>query len=462
MFPPSVLLNNPFLDPPPQNPWHAQRQWLDGSESSPDSATPVTLPAMPLYGPPHQYHPVLPSFDPTHPPRTTYQSLPTPGLRQQVFAPQGCSSYPPAPPPAAYPQQQSYVQEFSRQQFLPCHLPPPFVAPRVPEPPRYSVPPLYTPYRNTQIPASASQVTPAELGPVPKVFPLSTVAWKDGDKLSHKQDNWREYSMKVENQLGMIPGAVRFLDSNEDDPNDCPLAQLYPAHHCAWIDTDRVVRAFRASLNDTLTITERMHVAHCTTASEMWSTVRYRHLVWGPAGQISALKRFANISYASDPKTFTATTTLLTQCNEAIWQCGPPNPELFLLSSIVSALEEHHGTISSMLLAQPNLNLAMALAMLEVRQCRPTGSGGEVFAASVAPMVAFCTNKVCPSWRPTPGLTVPVKGVEWMEKRCWRHKTSAVQTRDRRKNAMLLVARTLQSKVSITTLSPHPRPLQPR
>jgi hypothetical protein len=215
------------------------------------------------------------------------------------------------------------------------------------------------------IPTSASEHVTA-VGPVPRVFPLSTTGWKDEEKLAYEQDNWRKYSTKVENQLGMIPGAACFLESTEDDPNPCPSFQMYPAHHRVWLDMDRVVRVF---LSDTLTVTERTHIAHCKTAAEIWATLRYRHLTRGPVGQISALKRFANILYASDPGTFAAMTTLLTQCNEAIWQCGAPNPELFLLSGIISALEANHGTIASTLLTQPNLDLAMAIATLGARQC---------------------------------------------------------------------------------------------
>jgi hypothetical protein len=236
------------------------------------------------------------------------------------------------------------------------------------------------------IPTLASEHV-AAVGPVPRVFPLSTANWKDEDKPAYERDNWRDYSTKVAIQLGMIPGAARFLESTEEDPNPCPSFQMYPAHHRAWLDTDTVVRAF---LNDTLTVTERMHIAHCKTTAD----ICYRHLAHGPAGQISALKCFTNISYASDPGTFAATTTLLTQCNEAIWQCGLPNPELFLLSGIISVLEANHGAIASTLLAQPNLDLAMAIATLDVRQSRPgMSTGGEAFAVSTA---TTCSNRSYP------------------------------------------------------------------
>jgi hypothetical protein len=118
----------------------------------------------------------------------------------------------------------------------------------------------------------------AAVGPVPRVFLLSTATWKDEEKLAYEWDNWREYSTKAENQLGMIPGAARFLESTNADPNPCPSFQMFPAHHCAWLDMDWVIRAF---LSDTLTVTECTHIAHCTTAADTWATLHYRHLACG-------------------------------------------------------------------------------------------------------------------------------------------------------------------------------------
>ncbi|KAJ7857329.1 hypothetical protein B0H14DRAFT_3448021 [Mycena olivaceomarginata] len=252
--------------------------------------------------------------------------------------------------PHGYPAYPAVPLQPPPSNVLPRPLHAPFVIPRAPAPPSYLQPPFALQYHTNppyHIPTSASKHV-AAVDPVPRVFPLSTTGWKDEEKLVYERDNWREYSTK----------------NTEDNPNPCPSYQMYPAHHRAWLDTDRVVRVF---LRDTLTVTERTHVAHCKTAADVWATLRYRHLARSPAGQISALKCFANISYASDPGTFAATTTLLTQCNEVIWQCGAPNPELFLLSGIISALEVNHGTIASTLLAQPNLDLAMAIATLDAR-----------------------------------------------------------------------------------------------
>jgi hypothetical protein len=200
MIPSSHSLNNPFLNPP-HNPWVAQ--WSRTPSENPDVSERSQLPAMPMYSPlRHQYLPAQADFAP---PGIAYPDLPP--VLQQVFTPQEYFTYPPILPHAAYSPQQSYSQDYSQQQCLPHHLPHPFVPPRVPEPPRYSAL-SYAQHYQSQIPPSASQFTPATMGPVPKVFPLSTAAWKDGDKLSREHNNWLEYSTHVENQLGMIPGAV--------------------------------------------------------------------------------------------------------------------------------------------------------------------------------------------------------------------------------------------------------------
>ncbi|KAJ7353603.1 hypothetical protein DFH08DRAFT_956655 [Mycena albidolilacea] len=282
--------------------------------------------------------------------------------------------YPPAmPQPYHLPQ----LYHPPPSNILPHPLCAPFVIPRAPVPPSFHQPSALLYHTNLpyHIPMSVLEHI-VVVSPVPRVFLLSTASWKDKEKLAYEWDNWCEYSTKVENQLGMIPGAALFLESTEADPNPCPSFQMFPAHHRTWLDMDWVVCAF---LSDTLMV-----------------TLRYRHLARGPARQISVLKRFANITYTSDPRMFAATTTLLTQCNEVIWQCGAPNPEQFLLNGIILALDTNHSTIASMLLAQPNLDLMMAMATLDTRQCRPsTSTGNKVFVVSSLTTTS-CSNKACP------------------------------------------------------------------
>ncbi|KAJ6553992.1 hypothetical protein DFH09DRAFT_1318649 [Mycena vulgaris] len=143
----------------------------------------------------------------------------------------------------------------------------------------------------------------------------SPPGWKDADKLALERDNWRPFSSKIEHQLGMTPGAVRFLIVNPDDPNPCPSWQMYPNHYHAWKETNQVVLSF---LREVLTVMERGHLAHCALASDGYAMLCYRHLAHGLAGQVAALKCFASISYATDPKMFSATTTMLTETNKSV------------------------------------------------------------------------------------------------------------------------------------------------
>jgi hypothetical protein len=356
--------------------------------------------------PPHPYAPpqqpaAAPYLVPGAPAaqQQQYYARQQPVYQQQAFAQ---TAQPLANPQAAYIQPPyALSHNLHAGQALPRPQRPQFIAPNVPP-----LPPLLTPQRTQYpvaqpyqtapldpragIPTSASEYIAS--GPVPKVFPLSTTGWKEEQKLALERNNWLEFSSKVENQLGMTPGAARFLYVDPSDPNPCPSWEMYPNHHRAWKETNHVVLSF---LREVLTVTERSHIANCALASDAWAALRYRHLARGPAGQVAALKRFANISYASDPTTFAATTELLTQTNTSIWQCGPPNPELFLLSGIITALEANHPTIASTLLAQPTLTLNMALATLDTKSGREVEiKGGEAYAASAPDQL--CTNNACP------------------------------------------------------------------
>ncbi|KAJ7713520.1 hypothetical protein B0H14DRAFT_3523369 [Mycena olivaceomarginata] len=207
--------SNPF------NPWSQQQ--LNGSQSH---ASGRPLPATPELRAPR-----IPALHQPVPPRP---SRPPPAMGQEYQAHQ---PYPPAmPQPYHMPQ----LHHPPPSNILQRPLRAPFVIPRAPAPPSFHQPsaPLYHTNPPYHIPMSASEHV-AAVGLVPRVFPLSTASWKDEEKLAYECDNWREYSTKVENQLGMIPGAARFLESTEADPNPCPSFQMYPAHHRAWLDTDR-------------------------------------------------------------------------------------------------------------------------------------------------------------------------------------------------------------------------------
>ncbi|KAF8208553.1 hypothetical protein K438DRAFT_1961155 [Mycena galopus ATCC 62051] len=113
-----------------------------------------------------------------------------------------------------------------------------------PIPPTGYCPPYYTPDVSTThpsfhpgalydpIPDSASGYI-ASMGPIPKVFVLSVAGWLEDDKLSLQCTNYVKWSRRVLDDLGLRPGATRFLSL---DGNPCPSFQMYPGHYRAWHD----------------------------------------------------------------------------------------------------------------------------------------------------------------------------------------------------------------------------------
>lgn len=227
----------------------------------------------------------------------------------------------------------------------------------------------------------------ADMGPVPKPFHLNTSGWSEADKLSISDDNWLPWSARVGDELGMQPGAWRFLHRDHVPPSFL----VYPSHHRAWVDSDRVVRSY---LSACCTSTEREHIKDCATASSVWETLQARHLQTGPVGQIKALKKFFAIKYGNDPSTFEKTTKALGDLNTAIWAAAPPDAESFLAVGMLSALSGHPAFVNS-LLAQPALDLRMIKDRLTSKQAFPGDDEiGSAFAASGSREV--CSTPSCP------------------------------------------------------------------
>ncbi|KAJ7848677.1 hypothetical protein B0H13DRAFT_1906624 [Mycena leptocephala] len=178
----------------------------------------------------------------------------------------------------------------------------------------------------------------AAIGPIPKVFSLSVGGWLESDRLSLERNNWIPWATRVKLELGLQPGAVRFLGGD----NPCPSFDMFPGHHRAWLDTDAVVRAF---ISNVCAVTERECFADETTALAVWNTLRQRHEHRGPIGQISSLRKFVVTKYSNDPSTFSATTTELSNLNSSIWAAGPVDANSFLLAGMLAALSTHHQSI---------------------------------------------------------------------------------------------------------------------
>ncbi|KAJ6607441.1 hypothetical protein B0H10DRAFT_2227849 [Mycena sp. CBHHK59/15] len=89
-----------------------------------------------------------------------------------------------------------------------------------------------------------------------------------GQRLCLEHRNWIPFSVKVQNQLGMVfPGARQFIEPEDNDPNICPSFQHHPAHYRAWKNMDQVMRSF---LSDVCAPTERIHIQGLLSAKDTW------------------------------------------------------------------------------------------------------------------------------------------------------------------------------------------------
>ncbi|KAF7372211.1 Integrase catalytic domain-containing protein [Mycena venus] len=289
------------------------------------------------------------------------------------------------PPPGFPVAHQYYTPSVSSESVHPH-------APYMHHPPQQS-------YYDPNGPAASVSGHLAAVGPVPKVFSLSVGGWLETDRLSLERNNWIPWSTRVKLELGLQPGATRFLGGD----NPCPSFTMFPGHHRAWLDTDAVVRAVLTSV---YAVTERECFAEETTAAAVWSTLRRRHEHRGPIGQIKALRKFVATKYSRDPATFSATTTELSNLNSSIWAAGPVNANSFLLAGMLAALTPHHRKFVAAMLAIPQLDLpTLKENLLTMHEFNEDDDGDTANAANAAQAKSkpagtqkkpHCVNPVCP------------------------------------------------------------------
>jgi hypothetical protein len=235
----------------------------------------------------------------------------------------------------------------------------------------------------------------AAMGPIPKVFSLSVGGWPESDRLSLERNNWIPWSTCVKLELGLQPGAVRFLGGD----NPCPSFDMFPGHHRAWLDTDAIVRAF---ISNVCAITERECFAEEMTALAVWNNLCQRHEHRGPIRQIRALRKFVVTKYSSDPSTFSATTTELSNLNSSIWAAGPVDANSFLLAGMLTALSMHHRKFVTSMLGLPHLDLSTLKEKLVTLNAFDADEDDVVNAvqaksrSGASQKKISCTNSVCP------------------------------------------------------------------
>ncbi|KAJ7659975.1 hypothetical protein B0H17DRAFT_1145110 [Mycena rosella] len=75
------------------------------------------------------------------------------------------------------------------------------------------------------------------------------------------------------------------------------------------------------------------------------------------------------------------TSTAMSQANKAIWACGVPDPEAFLMAGMLNALDTQNKSFLNGLLAVPNLTLALVKERLEAKAAHKPTPAGEVYTA---------------------------------------------------------------------------------
>ncbi|KAJ6545777.1 hypothetical protein B0H19DRAFT_1076036 [Mycena capillaripes] len=224
-------------------------------------------PGNPLSDPwamPHSEPPVTPTEQNTPPAPPAAPARPRPQTAFDVHRTRTAMAiHQHAYPLHAHAIQQQYTShpeyQYHPAYALPQYGPPPPPRPPVPPAPApYETPPSalpslfrgepyhHPPFRQLPLPPASLQQQPlnvfhdsasghvADVSPVPKVFQLSTTVWADADKLALERGNWLPWAQKLGEQLGLVPGAWRFITRD----NPCPCFQLYPAHYRAWVDTE--------------------------------------------------------------------------------------------------------------------------------------------------------------------------------------------------------------------------------
>jgi hypothetical protein len=134
----------------------------------------------------------------------------------------------------------------------------------------------------------------ADHGPFLKPFNLNPGTWKEEDKLALEKGNYWPWAKKVYANIGLQSGATRWLDPNEL----CPSFDMYTRAHRTWQDNDVAIRSF---LSLTCASSEHTYIEMCTSAADMWATIRTRHTKRGPLDQVNKLCLAMSIQFADDP-----------------------------------------------------------------------------------------------------------------------------------------------------------------
>ncbi|KAJ7239497.1 hypothetical protein C8J57DRAFT_1727341 [Mycena rebaudengoi] len=215
--------------------------------------------------------------------------------------------------------------------LAPLAMPPPNAYP----PQQHSAPPSYPPmsFAAQQLALQNQHLDVPYYTEAPnfKVVSISSSSWTATDFLDLTKRNYSSWSKRVLQTLGMNGGLFLWLDPS----HTIPPRTLYPRDHSAWLSNDMAVRSFLQSVS---TVPEHSHIAKCTTAAGVWTMLKVRHEVVGTVVQMELLREFFEVRYTNDPSKTAATSTRLSELNDAIWAVGVPDPAAFLTWGMINAL----------------------------------------------------------------------------------------------------------------------------
>jgi hypothetical protein len=214
----------------------------------------------------------------------------------------------------------------------------------------------------------------ADHGPLLKPFNLNPGTWKEEDKLALEKGNYRPWAKKVYATIGLQSGTTHWLDPSEL----CPSFKMYPHAHRIWQDNDVAIRSF---LSLTCVSSEHTYVEACTSAADMWATIRTRHTKHGPLDQVNRLCTAMGIQFADDPDSWAATLDRISELNKAVWASEAPTAKGIHTVLLLHALAPFPAFVDS-LLAVPDLDPAYITACLGAKQQMPKSSSLTVLAAT--------------------------------------------------------------------------------
>ncbi|KAJ7934610.1 hypothetical protein B0H13DRAFT_1854910 [Mycena leptocephala] len=139
-------------------------------------------------------------------------------------------------------------------------------------------------------------------------------------------------------------------------------------------DADSVVRSYLSSI---CVATEKVFIKGCTSAVEVYETLHRRHTQRGP--------KFLTVKYTADLSTASATSTMLTELNDAAWTSGSPDPDSFLLAGMLLALSLHHPEFEQIASAATSENGGFTFIT-------STGASAAAAAPSPAPPAVFAAQ----------------------------------------------------------------------